>query len=208
MTEKNIIKCLARRNKTRENSSYGYSDFAYAILAIIASRVTGVPFFELLDGFIKDELKLSKSYVAKPFRKDVSYLSKKAIPSWHWERSNPYVSVGGIVSNIVDMTDYMALQLKEDISFIKDSHKVFEAAFSKKSNIGCALGWHTYKNSNQLWHVGGVGTYRSSMIFNVKRGIGITVLGNASGRRSANVHYLAKLLYSEIRRNKLHTNKK
>ena len=106
------------------------------------------------------------------------------------------------------MTEYAALQLKESLDFIKDSHKISEGSFQRRGNVGSCLGWHTYRSSNQLWHVGGVGTYRASMIFNVKRKISIVVLGNAKGKKSANVHYLAKLLYSEIRRKKLHTKEK
>ena len=78
--------------------------------------------------------------------------------------------------------------------------------FSEKAKLTINK-YLSLQKTNRLT-IGGVGTYRSSMIFNVKRGIGIIVLGNAIGRRSANVHYLAKLLYSEIRRNKLNTNKK
>lgn len=46
------------------------------------------------------------------------------------------------------------------------------------------IGWHTYKRSNQLWHVGGVGTFRSSIIFNKKCRLGVVVLGSSKGKRS------------------------
>lgn len=74
---------------------------------------------------------------------------------------------------------------------------------SKKSNIMMCFGWHTYKKSNQLWHVGGVGTFRSSIIFNRVKKYGVVVLGNAKGIVGANVHYLAKMLYSEIKIKKI-----
>lgn len=203
VSEKELIKCLARRKRCKEQYPYSYSDFPYAILAVIASRVLGKPFSEILEDFIKNELQLSATHIAKRGEREISYLRGKAIPSWDWEPSNPYISGGGIVSNIVDMTGYAALQLEEKLGFISLSHKTQENSFEKRGNVGSCLGWHTYKKSNQLWHVGGVGTYRSSMIFNVKKGISIIVMGNSKGKRSANVHYLAKLLYSDIKRNKL-----
>ncbi len=201
--EKTVIKCLSRRNKSKDNYSYGYSDFPYAILAVIASRATGKPFSELLEDLIKNDFELQNTHIARRENREMSYFKGKAIPSWDWELSNPYISGGGIVSNIVDMTEYAALQLKEELTYLNLSHKLWENSFEKRGNIGSCLGWHTYKKSNQLWHVGGVGAYRSSMIFNVKKGIAVIVLGNSKGKRSANVHYLAKLLYSDIRRKKL-----
>ena len=36
-----------------------------------------------------------------------------------------------------------------------------------------------------------------------KRKIGVVVLGNSKGVASANVHYLAKMLYSEMKINKI-----
>ena len=43
------------------------------------------------------------------------------------------------------------------------------------------------------------------MILNQHLGCAVIVLGNAKGKKSANVHYLAKLLYSELKKNKLST---
>lgn len=70
------------------------------------------------------------------------------------------------------------------------------------------IGWHTYKKSNQLWHVGGVGTFRSSIIVNKKKKCGDVILRNALGKKGANLHYLAKMIYSELKINKIDLNKK
>ena len=202
-SEKTVIKCLSRRRHCKENYHYSYSDFPYAVLAIVASRVTGEPFPNLLENMIENDFGFLKTQIARRNNREISYYKGHEIPSWDWELSNPYISGGGIVSNIVDMTEYASLQLKEELSYVRLSHKLWENSFQKHSNVGTCLGWHTYKKSNQLWHVGGVGTYRSSVIFNVKRRIAIVVLGNSKGKKSANVHYLAKLLYSDIQRKKL-----
>ena len=65
------------------------------------------------------------------------------------------------------------------------------------------IGWHTYKNSNQLWHVGGVGTFRTSIVINKKQKLGVAVMGNAKGKASANAHYIAKMLYSELKNKRI-----
>jgi hypothetical protein len=102
------------------------------------------------------------------------------------------------------MLRYLNLQINLNEKYITDCH--IPQDFKSMSNIIPCLGWHTYKKSNQLWHVGGVGTFRSSIIFNKHKKIGVVVLGNAKGKKSANVHYIAKLIYSEIKRNKVKLN--
>ena len=98
-----------------------------------------------------------------------------------------------------DMLKYITNQLESEENFIIMAHNPQKVS----SHIVPCLGWHTYQNSNQYWHVGGVSTFRSSLIFNKKRRIGLIVMGNAKGLKRGNVHYIAKQIYSEINRNKI-----
>ena len=202
--EAEVLKALSRRGRARAHNKYGYSDFAYAILAMIAERVTGEPFFELLDRLIKEEYRLhsSEAYPAAP--RVTTYLGGKPIEAWDWDRDNPYIAGGGVVSTLEDMMKYAKIQLESNAPAVLASQRVYPQSFSQSGNIGTCLGWHTYKKSNQLWHVGGVGAFRSSMIINRRLGCAVVVLGNAKGGRSANVHYLAKLLYSELKKKRIH----
>jgi hypothetical protein len=101
------------------------------------------------------------------------------------------------------MLTYVATQVESDKGYIKNAHRMCEGSVSQKSNTVSCIGWHTYKKSNQLWHVGGVGTFRTSVIINKKLKLGVAVLGNAKGRASANAHYIAKMLYSELKNNRI-----
>ena len=127
----------------------------------------------------------------------------KIFPFWKWNACNPYIASGGVTSNIYDMLSYVKIQIESELEFITKAHVVCENSFSKRNNILTCFGWHTYQKSNQLWHVGGVGTFRSSIIFNKVKKYGVVVLGNAKGIAGANVHYLAKMLYSELKINKI-----
>ena len=104
-----------------------------------------------------------------------------------------------IVSNIGDILHYIALQIESDAPFIASAHTLCPESARRKDNHLMCIGWHTYKRSNQLWHVGGVGTFRTSVILNRHRRLGVAVLGNAKGKTSANAHYIAKMLYSELK---------
>jgi CubicO group peptidase (beta-lactamase class C family) len=198
-----VLSCLERRNRCRGNYTYCYSDFPYAVLAAVSFSVTGKTIAEDLNCLIKEDFGFENTEIATEGRTANTFLKAKPIEPWHWEEDNPYIAGGGIVSDIVDMTAYGALQIESDVPFVGMTHILEESSFSKRGNIGTTLGWRTYKQSNQLWHVGAVGTFRCSMIVNCHSGMAVVVLGNAKGIRNANVHYLAKMLYSDLKNKRI-----
>lgn len=195
-----VISALAARNKAKTGCGYGYSDFAYAVLAVAAENITGTPFHILLDDMIKNKLSLKNTTAFPVSPRRQVFLRGKELSPWEWDKNNPYIAGGGMVSNLEDMLAYAKIQLQSDMPQVIASQKIYTPSFSKNSNIGTCLGWHTYKKSNQLWHVGGVGAFRTSVIINRRLGYAVVVLGNAKGGRSANVHYIAKLIYSELKK--------
>jgi CubicO group peptidase (beta-lactamase class C family) len=203
-TSDTVVKCLSRR-KNRKKGDYSYSDFPFAILAVIAERVTGKRFSELIESFVQNELNMKRTVVSIPdgLRTPPAALGGRTIDFWHWESDNPYIAGGGLVSNVEDMLTYIKAEIESREPYITDAHRLSPETVSDKRNLAMCIGWHTYKKSNQLWHVGGVGTFRSSIIINKKRRMGVVVLGNSKGIASANVHYLAKMLYSEMKINKI-----
>ena len=206
-TAKTIIKCLQRRRFIKPRVRYGYSDFAPAILATVAEEVTKTPFSILFEEFINVDLGLTQSVIEldEKTRTPIAASGRKILPFWKWKRDNPYIAGGGIISNIEDVLKYLAIQLESDIPYITSAHTVCKQSEVKGNHLMC-IGWHTYKKSNQLWHVGGVGTFRSSVIFNKRSKIGVAVLGNAQGTVSANAHYLAKMIYSELKNKRIKLN--
>ena len=193
-----IIKALQRRRKTKHKKIYGYSDFAYAVLALVAKKVTNKEYSSLLDDFINKDLELSNTkLILNDNRYPYSIKNHKVIPFWKWRLDNPYLFSGGVVSNINDMLQYISHQIENKTQYIIDAHNVVD--IKSKNNIKMCKGWHTYNKSHQLWHVGGVGTFRSSIIVNKHLKLGIVVLGNTKGISKANVHYIAKMLYSDLK---------
>jgi CubicO group peptidase (beta-lactamase class C family) len=196
---------MERRRFRNPPVRYGYSDFASAILAVIAEAVEKRPFSELFEEFLQKDMGLSDSVVTEDpeSRRPLAAMGKKILPFWVWKRDNPYIAGGGVVSNIRDVLRYIALQIESDAPYITEAHRVCPASALRKDNHLMCIGWHTYQDSNQLWHVGGVGTFRSSVIINKKRKLGVAVLGNAKGKSSANAHYIAKMLYSELKNKRI-----
>ncbi|MBQ3253992.1 MAG: beta-lactamase family protein [Acholeplasmatales bacterium] len=203
--EEDIIKCLEKNNKHKEGKGYCYSDFSYAILSLVARTVTKTDYYLLFQDFINNVLHLKDTslFLNEYDRRPLAIHNKKILDYCNWNKNNPYIASGGLISNISDMVKYISLEIEGDDSYIKDAHIVCPKSFNKKNTIGTCLGWHTYKNSNQLWHVGSIGTFRSSIIINKKNEYGVVVLGNANGKKAANVHYLAKMLYCELKLKKI-----
>lgn len=204
-TVKTVIKSLERRRFLKHRVRYGYSDFSSAILAAVAEAVTKKPFSVLFEEFIQKDLGLVNTSVEEDVegRTPPAAKGKKILPFWVWKRDNPYIAGGGMVSNIEDVLRYIALQIESDKPYISSAHTICEESELKNNNHLMCIGWHTYKCSNQLWHVGGVGTFRTSIILNKKRKIGVAVLGNAKRKASANSHYIAKMLYSELKNKRI-----
>ena len=168
-------------------------------------EVTKTPFANLFEDFINDDLGLKNTVIELDAKKrnPLAVKGKKLLPFWIWHRNNPYIAGGGMVSNIGDVLKYLSLQIECDAPYIADAHSVCKNSLLKNDNHTMCIGWHSYKRSNQLWHVGGVGTFRSSVIFNKKLKLGVVVSGNAKGKASANAHYIAKMLYSELKNNRI-----
>lgn len=202
---KTVIKSLERRRLIKHKTKYGYSDFASAILAAVAENIEKTEFSTLFENFIKNDLNLNETFIELDIEKRNPPAAKgeKLLPFWIWHRNNPYIAGGGLVSNISDVLKYIAMQIESDKPYISSAHKVCETSKLKNDNHLMCIGWHTYEKSNQLWHVGGVGTFRSSIIINKKLKLGVAVLGNAKGKSSANAHYIAKMLYSELKNNRI-----
>lgn len=204
-TAKTVIKSLERRRFVRPRVHYGYSDFTSAILAVIAETVEQKPFSLLFEEFIRKDLGLANTTITEEAdgRTPPAVKGKRILPFWVWTRENPYIAGGAVVSNIEDVLRYVALQIESEKPFIASAHNVCEESAIKKDNHLMCIGWHTYKCSNQLWHVGGVSTFRTSIIINKKLKLGVAVLGNAKGTDSANSHYIAKALYSELKNKRI-----
>lgn len=203
-TKETVLKCLERRRHRKiKTHKYNYSDFSTAILSIVIESILGVSFKDALEDFVFNKLDLKETKLTSFDRSPKAILGKKEIPFWEWKSDNPYISSGGLITNIEDMLKYIKLQIESNEDYIVNAHTPQEYKKTKKETLGICIGWHTYEKSNQLWHVGGVGTFRSSIIVNKVKKIGVIVLGNTIGVRSANVHYLAKVVYGNLKHNKI-----
>ena len=73
-----------------------------------------------------------------------------------------------------------------------------EKSNKRKDKTLICVGWHAYKNGNHLWHVGGSGCYRSSIIISKNKKIAVCGMGNNIGKAKCNVNYIVKMIYGYV----------
>lgn len=199
---RHVLRALAARKHCKPTHTYGYSDFPYAVLAVLAETVTGRPFADLMNSFLQEDYRFSNTEVCPTTpRTDCFAASGARLRCWTWERDNPYLAGGGIVSTLADLTAYAKQQLQSDLPYVLKAQERHALSCPQGKGVETCLGWLSYRNSERLWHIGGVGSYRAAIVFNRTLGCAAVVLGNAKGEKKANVHYLANLLYGEMKRN-------
>ena len=82
-TVETVIKSLERRRFLKQKVRYGYSDFAYAILAAVAEKVANKPFWLLLEDFANKNWGLENTVIiADPKnRTPLAACGKKILPA-------------------------------------------------------------------------------------------------------------------------------
>ncbi len=203
-TSSQVLSCLNRRRRKRKDR-YSYSDFSYAVLALVAQEVTDTSFAHLLEEFLHQTLQLTHTHwhAEEATRRPLAVHKGKPIPFWRWRQECPYLASGGLISTPEDVLRYMLIELESPLPFILAAQEPCRELLGKTKGLLPCVGWRSYQKSHRLWHVGGVGTFRSSVILNRQKQFGVAVLGNAKGKNRANVHHLAKLLYSELKVKKI-----
>lgn len=197
-----VVNALVKRKKNGKKN-YNYSDFNYAILTIVLERITGKNYNELIEDFIENDLNLLNTKLLDNYTPNTKPTYKnKIINRWKWNENNPYLSAGGICSNVKDMVKYMEIQLTSKVSYINKCHIVNENTKVRKDKILICPGWHAYKNNNHLWHVGGVGCYKSSIIISKNKKVAVVGLGNYKGHKSSKVNNIVKMIYGYLSRNR------
>lgn len=198
-----ILKRLEKaRFSDNQNRKYRYSDLNYAILAIVLEKIEGRNITELLQDFIANDLQLKNTYVGNCGNVSGPVLKGKYINDWVWNKDNPYIAAGGIVSNVSDMMRLAKTVLDSDLPYIKNASVLCPESESTKRKIMTTYSFHTYQKSNQLWHVGKMGPFRSMLIINKVNRCAVITLSNCAGVKKGNAPYVCKMLYGNMKRKK------
>ena len=187
-----LIQSVNKKRPFRKKK-YRYTDYNYALLALIIETIEGKPYKEVIVRYLQAEIGMKDTYYAST----ETTLNDSA--SWIWHDNNPFLASGGMFSTVEDMIlflDYQITHHKE----LQLSHAKYHKLNTNK-HIFTGFSWNSFYNGQFFWHIGGQGHYRSYALFDVKKNISVIVLATVD-INFQHVNRLGSSLYRNVKRNK------
>ncbi|MBN2300574.1 MAG: beta-lactamase family protein [Acholeplasmataceae bacterium] len=171
---------------------YRYSDFNYAVLAILIETIEKRKYKEVMRDYIKNDIGLAHTnYYNLKSSSECPY-------SWVWEDDNPFLASGGIYSTLTDMTKFLEYQNNLEHSYLAIAHG--KHAKINQKNIYSGFSWNSFYSGSFFWHIGGQGYFRSYALFDKKRRITIVILATVDINLQ-HVNRLGSSMYRNLKRN-------
>lgn len=191
-TSKDWLTKSLMRIKPLKHKRYRYSDYNYAVLALVIEAIEKRPFKEVMVSYMQHELGMKKTCYG-------TYLETLKDPySWVWDDENPFLPSGGLYSNIEDMMIFL-----NHLIVHKDRYEMAIQKYCKtqtKKQIYTGFSWNSLINGQFYWHCGGQGYYRSYVLFDVKKELSIVVLSTVDVNVQ-HVNHIGSSIYRNIKRN-------
>jgi len=198
ITKKFILDCVGKINLENANYPFLYSNFGIAVVGLILENIFNQNYTPLMNEYIKNELMLNNTKISDGSGNLSNY--------WLWNKDNPYIAAGAIISTISDMMIYAQMQMDETPSYLSLSHDVFAQINATSSNyaelgirmdaVGAA--WMIDTENNIIWHNGGTGNYNSYLGFDKTKHIAVVVLSNMAEDFKLNATVIGSALLKEF----------
>lgn len=161
----NCVENVLIHKKINTRHRYVYSNFGYAVLGLIISRLEANIYENCMNSFLKDKLELTGTNFGMANLLP-GYFRNRNYGNWQWDNceNNVGKAAGGLKSNIIDM--------------LKFSNKLFmEPVFQERPESFSLMGMVREKEG--LWlKVGQTGTQLSIMVIDINNSASAVVLIN------------------------------
>jgi CubicO group peptidase (beta-lactamase class C family) len=181
-----------KRIRPLKRKKYRYSDYNYAILALLIEHIEQRPYTEVIIDFLHREIGMTETTYGN------YALTKNDSFSWLWNDDNPFIASGGLFSTVQDMLLFLNYQISQKDVLSLSHNKHHKTNLNK--NIFTSFSWNSFYNGSFYWHIGGQGCYRSYALFDTKRHISLVILCTVD----INLQHISRLgssLYRNIKRN-------
>jgi CubicO group peptidase (beta-lactamase class C family) len=190
-----ILKRVKAATLEDKDYPFNYSNFGISVAGLVLEKVYGDDFTNIVNDYIKNELKLSSTLAAKQSGNLTGY--------WKWKKEDGYIPAGSIVSNIRDMASYLELYLTDGLPYITATYgklKELNATpdLNAQFNIridGIGMTWILDEVNDIVWHNGATTNFNSYMGFTKDKSKGVIILSNLNANDKISMTVIgAKLL--------------
>lgn len=170
---------------------YRYSDYNYAVLALIIETLEKQPYKEVIINYLRNQIGMESTFYGS------LQSTQYDCASWVWEDNNPFLASGGLFSTTEDMIKFLDYQINNDNlqPALQKYHRL-----NLNKNVFTGFSWNSFYKGHFYWHIGGQGCYRSYALFDTKKDISIIILATVD-INIQHVNRLGSSLYRNVKRN-------
>lgn len=198
ITREMALRKASALNMDKENYSFRYSNYGYAVLGLVLENVYESDYTALVNDFAQNQLALADTKISD----QTGDLGKY----WAWKTNDAYLPAGGMTSNISDMLSYAKMQLEGNPYFSEchKSLKIINASSEDYKTMGIqmdeiGMAWIMDCENEIIWHNGGTGDYNCYLGFDLEADTAVVVLSNLAPNDRIPATVLGIKLLMELR---------
>ena len=190
----NKVKSVSLEDK---DYPFVYSNFGISVVGLVLEKIYNCNFTDIMNDFIRNELNLANTQVAKQSGNLDKY--------WKWKENDGYIPAGSIISDIQDMAKYLQLYMSDKLNysantFVKIKDINANNPTYEKMNIrmdACGMTWMLDNQNGIIWHNGATTDFNTYMGFTKDGKKGVVLLSNLSPNEKISMTVIgAKILTS------------
>ena len=169
--EEGMMKILRETHLKDKTYKFAYSNIGMSILGYIVGQVSGKGFWDAMQEYIKEDLKLNNTFLGNV---DMKGYDRKENPCscWQWEKEDVIAPAGALNASIEDLLLFGEMQTDGSRPYLDLCHEI-HGEIDEHSYSG--LAWRLDKDMPISWHTGSAGAFSAWLGVNRKTGTSVAV---------------------------------
>ena len=170
-TEEEMLEIIRNTKLKDKEYKFVYSNIGMSILGYIVGNVNGKGFWDAMDEYIREDLKLENTFLGNV---DMKGYDRRENPCrcWQWEHGDIIAPAGALNATIEDLLKFAAIQMDGERPYLSMCHEI-QADCDKNSHSG--LAWRLDKTMPISWHTGAAGAFHAWLGLNRETGTSVAV---------------------------------
>ena len=172
-----MLKDIQQNRMKDKDYKFNYSNFGISVLGYVLGIVSGMGYWDAMEDFLKNELRLPNTYLDTLPDKNLNGFSPKN-ENWgnyKWDKNNLVAPAGALSSTAEDLLAYARMNMYDEKDYFALCHQKY-AVMNKQYDMG--LGWLIDKKNNIVMHGGTTGCFDTFLGFDKEKKIAVVFLPN------------------------------